>query len=119
LKGKTRAKQKSHQFLKEASWSSGVGGGICAKNPTVYVPLASVRQIEYQRWINCTDKKHLEEIENLCADLTSSRLAATSPAIKTTGGKKAGKFKHSWLKLGGQIKTSKCKGSFLTMGKLQ
>jgi len=34
----------------------------------------------------------LEQIENLYAELTSSLLAATYSAFKTTGKKKAGKF---------------------------
>jgi len=41
---------------------------------------------------NCTDEKHLEEIENLYAELTSSLLATTSSAFKTAGKKNAGKF---------------------------
>jgi len=41
---------------------------------------------------NCTDEKHLEEIENLCAELISSLLAATSFEFKTTGKKNVGKF---------------------------
>jgi len=41
---------------------------------------------------NCTDEKHLEQIENLYAELTSSLLAATSSAFETAGKKKAGKF---------------------------
>jgi len=38
---------------------------------------------------NCTDEKHLDEIENLYAELTSALLAATSSAFKTTGKKNA------------------------------
>jgi len=46
---------------------------------------------------NCTDEKHLEEIENLYAELTSSLFGASSSAFKTTGEKKAGKFNiPSW-----------------------
>ena len=41
---------------------------------------------------NCTDEKHLEEIENLHAELTSALLAAASSVIKTTGKKNEGKF---------------------------
>jgi len=41
---------------------------------------------------NCTDEKHLEEIENLYAELTSALLAATSSTFKTLGKKNAGKF---------------------------
>jgi len=40
----------------------------------------------------CTDEKHLEEIENLYAELTIVLLAAASSAIKTTGKKNGGKF---------------------------
>jgi len=36
---------------------------------------------------NCTDEKHLEEIENLYAELTSALLASASSTIKTTGKK--------------------------------
>ena len=43
--------------------------------------------------VNCTDEKHLEEIENLYAELTSALLAAASSAIKTTGKKDECKFK--------------------------
>ena len=42
--------------------------------------------------VDCTDEKHLEEIENLYAELTSALLAAASSAIKTTGKKNEGKF---------------------------
>jgi len=41
---------------------------------------------------NCPDEKHLEEIENLYAELTSSLLAASSSAFKTEGKKNTGKF---------------------------
>ena len=41
---------------------------------------------------NCTDEKHLEEIENFYAELTSALLAAASSAIKPTGKKNEGKF---------------------------
>ena len=43
---------------------------------------------------NCTDEKHLEEIEKFYAELTSSLLAATSSAFKTTGKRNAGKFNN-------------------------
>ena len=39
-----------------------------------------------------SDEKHLEEIENLYAELTSALLAAASSAIKTTSKKNEGKF---------------------------
>jgi len=42
--------------------------------------------------IHCTDEKHLEEIENLYAELTSALLAAASSAFEKTGEKNAGKF---------------------------
>ena len=42
---------------------------------------------------DCTDEKHLKEIENLYAELTSALLAAASSAIETTGKKNEGKFK--------------------------
>ena len=41
---------------------------------------------------NCTDEKHLEEIENFHAGLTSALLVAASSAIKPTGKKNEGKF---------------------------
>jgi len=41
---------------------------------------------------NCTGEKHLEEIEKLYAELTSSLLAATSSTPKTTGRKKANRI---------------------------
>ena len=41
---------------------------------------------------NCTDEKHLEEIENLYAELASALRAAASSAIKTTVKKNEGKF---------------------------
>ena len=49
---------------------------------------------EVRHWqnFNCTDDKHLEEIENLYAELTSALLAAASSAIKTTGKKNESKF---------------------------
>jgi len=40
----------------------------------------------------CADEKHLEEVENLYAELTGSLLAATSSAFKTAGKKNVGKF---------------------------
>jgi len=48
--------------------------------------------IEVCQNFNCTDEKHLEEMENLYAELTSARLAAASHAIKTTGKKNEDKF---------------------------
>ena len=39
---------------------------------------------------NCTDEKHLEEIENFYAELTSALLVAASSAIKPTGKKNEG-----------------------------
>jgi len=44
------------------------------------------------RNFNCTDEKHLEEIEKVYAELTSSLLAASASGFKTTGKKKASKF---------------------------
>ena len=41
---------------------------------------------------NCGEEKHLEEIENLYAELTSALFAAASSAFKTTGRKNEGKF---------------------------
>jgi len=49
-------------------------------------------EVRHCQNFNCTDKKHLEEIENLYAELTSALLAAASSAIKTTGKKNEGKF---------------------------
>ena len=54
---------------------------------------------EDRHWqnFNCTVEKHLEEIENFYAELTSALLAAASSAIKTTGKKNEGKFnKPGW-----------------------
>jgi len=60
-----------------------------SKNPLDLLQLRT-EAIHCQNF-NCTDEKHLEEIQHLYAELTSSLLAATS-AFKTTGKKKAGKF---------------------------
>jgi len=42
--------------------------------------------------MHSTDEEHLEEIENLYAELTSALFAAASSVIKTTGKKNEGKF---------------------------
>jgi len=44
-------------------------------------------EVRHCQKFNCTDEKHLEEIENLYAELTSALLAAASSAIKPTGKK--------------------------------
>ena len=49
-------------------------------------------EVRHCQNFNCTDEKHLEEIENFYAELTSALLAATSSAIKPTGKKNEGKF---------------------------
>ena len=49
-------------------------------------------EIRHCQNFNCTDEKHLEEIEKLYTELTSALLAATFSAFKTTGKKNAGKF---------------------------
>jgi len=49
-------------------------------------------EVRHCQDFNCTDEKHLEEIENLYAELTSALLAAASSAIKATGKKNEGKF---------------------------
>jgi len=47
--------------------------------------LRLAREVRRCQNFNCTDEKHLEEIENLYAELTSALLAAASSAIKATG----------------------------------
>jgi len=49
-------------------------------------------KVKHCQNFNCTDEKHLEEIENLYAKLTNALLAAASSAIKPTGKKNEGKF---------------------------
>jgi len=49
-------------------------------------------EVRHCQNFNCTDEKHLEEIENLYAELTSALLAAASSAIKITGKKNESKF---------------------------
>ena len=49
-------------------------------------------EVRHCQNFNCTDEKHLEEIENFYAELTSALLAAPSSAIKATGKKNEGKF---------------------------
>ena len=49
-------------------------------------------KVKHCQNFNCTDEKHLEEIENLYAELTSALLAAASSAIKITGKKNESKF---------------------------
>jgi len=49
-------------------------------------------EVRHCQNFNCTDEKHLEEIESLYAELTSALLAAASSAIKTTGKKNESKF---------------------------
>ena len=44
-------------------------------------------EVRHCQSFNCTGEKHLEEIENLYAELTSALLAAASSAIKRTGKK--------------------------------
>ena len=41
-------------------------------------------EVRHCQNFNCTDGKHLEEIENLYAELTNALLAAASSAIKPT-----------------------------------
>ena len=48
-------------------------------------------EVRHCQNFNCTDEKHLEEIENLFAELTSTMLAAASSAIKPTCKKNEGK----------------------------
>jgi len=48
-------------------------------------------EVRHCQNFNCTDKKHLEEIENLFAELTSTMLAAAFSAIKPRGKKNEGK----------------------------
>ena len=54
--------------------------------------LQFLTEVRRSQNFNCTDEKHLEEIESLYAELTSALLAAASSAIKTTGKKNEGKF---------------------------
>ena len=49
-------------------------------------------EVRHCQNFNCTDEKHLEEIENLYAELTNALLAAASSAINPTGKKNEGKF---------------------------
>jgi len=49
-------------------------------------------EVRHCQNFNCTDEKHLEETENLYAELTSALLAATSSTFKPLGKKNAGKF---------------------------
>jgi len=49
-------------------------------------------EVSHCQNFNCTDEKHLEETENLYAELTSALLAAAYSAIKTTGKKNEGKL---------------------------
>ena len=49
-------------------------------------------EVRHCQTFNCTDVKHLEEIENLYTKLTNALLAAASSAIKPTGKKNEGKF---------------------------
>jgi len=49
-------------------------------------------EIRHCQNFKCTDEKHLEEIDNLYAELTSALLAAASSAIKTTGKNNECKF---------------------------
>jgi len=49
-------------------------------------------EVRHYQNFNCTDEKHLEEIENLYAELTKALLAAASSAIKPTGKKNEDKF---------------------------
>ena len=49
-------------------------------------------EVRHCQNFNCTDEKHLEEIENLYAELNSALLVAASSAIKTTDKKNEGKF---------------------------
>ena len=49
-------------------------------------------EVRHCQNFNCTDEKHLEEIENFYAELTNALLAAASSAINPTGKKNEGKF---------------------------
>jgi len=49
-------------------------------------------EVRHCQNFNCTDEEHLEEVENLYAELTNALLAAASSAIKPTGKKNEGKF---------------------------
>jgi len=49
-------------------------------------------EVRHCQNFNCTDEKHLEEIENFYAELTSALLAVASSATNATGEKNAGKF---------------------------
>ena len=49
-------------------------------------------EVRHCQNFNCTDEKHLEEIENYYAELTIALLVAASSAIKPTGKKNEGKF---------------------------
>jgi len=48
-------------------------------------------EVRHCQNFNCTDEEHLEEIENLYAELTSALLASASSAITTIGKKNEGK----------------------------
>ena len=62
------------------------------KNKNLLDQLQVPTEVRHCQNFNCTDEKHLEEIENFCAELTSALLAAASSAIKPTGKKNEGKF---------------------------
>ena len=49
-------------------------------------------EVRHCQNFDCTDEKHLEEIENLHAELTNALLAAASSAVKPTGNKNEGKL---------------------------
>jgi len=59
--------------------------GYCHKSKNLLDQLQVPTEVGHCQNFNCTDEKHLEEIENLYAELTSALIAAASSAIKPTG----------------------------------
>ena len=67
-------------------------------------------EVRHCQNVNCTDEKHLEEIENLYAELTNALLAAASSAIKPTCNKNEGKFNIPGWNSVVKSKHQNCKG---------
>ena len=59
----------------------------CHKSKNLLDQLQVPTEVRHCQNFNCTDEKHLEEIEILYAELTSALIAAASSAIKPTGKK--------------------------------
>ena len=69
-------------------------------------------EVRHCQNFNCTDGKHLEEIENLYAELTNALLAAASSAIKPIGKKNEGKSNIPGWKLVVKSKHQIAKAAF-------